>query len=585
MDFIERPRDRELVRKASEILFKIPGVFSVGLGGKLVNGVRTSELAFSILVLEKKPLAMLAPHEIIPSEIEGLPTDVLESQPPRLIADEDEDDGFDPGVERDTGTYRPILGGIQIRPRVKPNEAPSAGTLGGFAKTVGSDAGQRVLLTNHHVLADKSGTLDGPSCTGCTKGADVGNPDLFNVVATILRGKNDNRVDAAIAVLNKNVEFDRDVLKDDAPEGREAIGESRPLETTDRNGRVHKRGIRTRLTYGIIGSVSDTSRDIEGTAPKENQIRIDLPQKVAGAGVVTFEANNRIFVPSLDFTAVKPNDVLFLSVPPNDGRYRIEEVIGRHRLALVSREPLPAEGSSQHGLIITPPSFGLKGDSGSLVLDDNGRVVGLLWAANSKVIIGNAWANRIEDVEDRLKIKIDSATTIRDTQVALVAPTDANGRLASRPGPRSGPGDRADEPLTPAAAAATGTAPPPVALRTLVEQDLLTIPRGREIYQLYFTHHMEVRELIDSNREVALVWHRQGGPGIIQHVLDAVRSRTSALPTAIRGRSWSDRVGAILAIFDRFGSSQLRKDVARFGGDLTSLGGATYPRFLEALKG
>ena len=111
------------------------------------------------------------------------------------------------------------------------------------------------------------------------------------------------------------------------------------------------------------------------------------------------------------------------------------------------------------------------------------------------------------------------------------------------------------------------------------------MPRGREIYQLYFTHHMEVRELIDSNREVALVWHRQGGPGIIQHVLDAVRSRTTVLPTAIRGRSWDERVGAILAVFDRFGSSRLRDDIARFGRELTTLGGTTYPGFLEALKG
>jgi hypothetical protein len=575
MDFIERPRYVDLVRKASETLLKIPGVFSVGLGSKLVNGIRTGELAFSILVLEKKPLAMLAPHEVIPAEIEGLPTDVLESQPPRLIADEDEDDGFEPGFERDTAKYRPILGSIQIRPHVRANVAPTAGTLGGFAKTVGSEAGQRVLLTNHHVLADKTGNLDGPSCTGCTKGADVGNPDLFNVVATILRGKADNRVDAAIAVLNKGVEFHRDVLKEDAPDGREPIGESRPLDAADANGKVHKRGIRTKLTYGIIGSVSTTSPEMKGAAPKENQIRIDLPQRLTGSGLVTFEADNRILVPSIDFAAgnVQPNDVLFLSVPPNDGRYRIAAVVDAHRLALVSRTPL-AQGSGQHGLIVTPPSFGLKGDSGSLVLDDTGRVVGLLWAANSNVFIGNAWANRIEDVEDRLKIKIDSATTIRDTQVALVAPPI-----------NAGSGQPGSERLRPAAAAGVRTAQPPVALRTLVEQDLLAIPKGREIYQLYFTHHMEVRELIDGNREVALVWHRQGGPGIIQHVLDAVRSRTTTLPTAIRGRTWEDRVGAILAVFDRFGSSRLRQDIARFGRDVTTLGGTTYPGFLEALKG
>src|SRR5262245_33688806 len=115
MDYIERPRDLELVRRASAMLSKIPGVFSVGLGNKVVNGVSTGELAFSILVLEKKPASMLAPHEVIPAEIEGIPTDVLESAPPRRLADEEETEKYDPGVTRDRNEYRPILGGIQIR--------------------------------------------------------------------------------------------------------------------------------------------------------------------------------------------------------------------------------------------------------------------------------------------------------------------------------------------------------------------------------------------------------------------------------------------------------------------------------------
>ena len=137
--------------------------------------------------------------------------------------------------------------------------------------------------------------------------------------------------------------------------------------------------------------------------------------------------------------------------------------------------------------------------------------------------------------------------------------------------------------LRPAAAVATD-GPPPVTLRSMVEQDLSAMPRGREIYQLYFTHHMEIRELIDRNRRVATVWHRQGGPGLIQAVLDAVRSRTSEIPMSIRGRNWSDRVAAILAIFDTFGSARLRDDIGRFGRELEGLGGLTYPGFLDRLK-
>jgi hypothetical protein len=427
-----------------------------------------------------------------------------------------------------------------------------------------------VLVTNHHVLAGKRG-LDIPSCTGCTKGGDVGNPTSRSSFATILRGNNENEADAAIAILNENVEFQRDIVKDDDPQQREAIGESRPLETTDVNLLVHKRGMRTRITHGIVSSVSATAKI--GSIEKDNQIRIDLPRKVTGPVFINFGANNRIEVPSVDFGAanVQPGDVCFIETNPNEGRYLISHVDG-HQLDLVAPTGLmPSSGT--HGFFVTPPMFGLKGDSGSLVLDPQRRVVGLLWAADFTTPFGNAWANRIEVVERLLQIKIDFANTIRDTQVALHASvgTAVSGRSRKVR-------------LRPAAAAAVDGVPPPVSLRAMVEQDLLALPRGRQIYDLYFTHHLEVRELIDTNRRVATVWHRQGGPGIIQTVLDAVRSRTRAIPTTIRGRSWGERVKAILDVFDTFGSGRLREDIGSFGRDIESLSGMTYPGFLEKLR-
>jgi len=71
---------------------------------------------------------------------------------------------------------------------------------------------------------------------------------------------------------------------------------------------------------------------------------------------------------------------------------------------------------------------------------------------------------------------------------------------------------------------------------------------------------------------------------MIQTVLDAVRSRTAVVPASIGGRSWGERVAAVLAIFDQFGSSRLRADIATFGRDIERLGGMTYPGFLESLK-
>ena len=71
---------------------------------------------------------------------------------------------------------------------------------------------------------------------------------------------------------------------------------------------------------------------------------------------------------------------------------------------------------------------------------------------------------------------------------------------------------------------------------------------------------------------------------MIQSVLDAVRSTTSPVAETIRGRSWAERVGAILEMFQQFGSQRLRDDIAVFGRDIAALGGMTYPGFLAKLK-
>jgi hypothetical protein len=66
-------------------LREIPGVHAVGIGRKSVNGTFTDELAIAVFVTKKKPLSELAPHEVVPSQINGIKTDVIERQKPRLM--------------------------------------------------------------------------------------------------------------------------------------------------------------------------------------------------------------------------------------------------------------------------------------------------------------------------------------------------------------------------------------------------------------------------------------------------------------------------------------------------------------------
>ena len=122
-------------RKAQAGLLGIPGVHAVGLGAKYVGGERTLEPAILVYVEKKKPTADLSPDELIPTEIDGVKTDVVESARPRPLLDE--------------ARYRPLRGGIQIR---SGGSLGSTGTLGWIAHT-NTPVPKIVGVTNHHVVA------------------------------------------------------------------------------------------------------------------------------------------------------------------------------------------------------------------------------------------------------------------------------------------------------------------------------------------------------------------------------------------------------------------------------------------------
>jgi hypothetical protein len=483
-------------------------------------------------------------------------------------------------VTPDLEPHRPFVGGIRIRAQSSQDfeRRPSFGTLGCFATSTGDKAGKKVLLTNYHVLEDAFHEIHGPSCTGCTRGDAVGNPDVGGTVGHVLRGldKESKELDAAIVLLDDGVQFKQEIIRDDIAAGSEALQGARPSldpnNPADINFAVHKRGHTTLTTHGIVGKFGfSVDTDDEGrTRHKENQIRIDLVNKLQQAAAITVQTNT-VSVPAVDFIAanIQKNDLLWIEgvvvLPP----LRIVRV-AQHEVDVdgtVSNMP-----STNVALFITPPHFALHGDSGSVLVDDQSRVVGLIWTANCRRRLGSAWANPIDEVEKQLKIKIDVATALGQVVTARVGDE-----------PTAGGASVTNEGIERPAAAARG-AEPVVTLRERVADDLLPLARGRQIYDLYFKHHMEVRELIDTNRRVATVWHRQGGPGMIQTVLDAVRSRTLPVPESIRGKTWGERVAGILAIFERYGSVKLREDIARFGRDVQALGGVTYPQFLERLK-
>ena len=93
-------------------LLVLPGVTAVGLGSKETGGRPTGELALKVFVTVKRPAGQVAAAELIPAEIDGLRTDVIQSGARRLLA-------APPGAyeigEEDPTRSRPLIGGRTIR--------------------------------------------------------------------------------------------------------------------------------------------------------------------------------------------------------------------------------------------------------------------------------------------------------------------------------------------------------------------------------------------------------------------------------------------------------------------------------------
>ena len=76
--------DIQEVRQANDrhrqTILRKPNVVGVGYGFKEVRGERTDRLCLVAMVRAKIPRAGLAPADLVPSELEGVSTDVIQVQ-------------------------------------------------------------------------------------------------------------------------------------------------------------------------------------------------------------------------------------------------------------------------------------------------------------------------------------------------------------------------------------------------------------------------------------------------------------------------------------------------------------------------
>jgi len=116
-------------------------VVGVGVGYKSIGNRTTDELSVVVLVRQKVPINGLPTKSIIPQEVAGVRTDVIE------VGD------INPLNER-TSRLRPAPGGVSLG-----HFKITAGTLGCVVRDRKTDA--RLILSNNHVLANRNDAQPG----------------------------------------------------------------------------------------------------------------------------------------------------------------------------------------------------------------------------------------------------------------------------------------------------------------------------------------------------------------------------------------------------------------------------------------
>ena len=307
-------------------LLKRKGVVGVGVGKKIVKGKKSQEMSIRVYVKKKLPKAKVARKDMIPAEIDGYKTDVIER---KFVLHDRRAPVADLKPQVDAGTYNPLTGGISIGPCRNVDGFVFVGTLGCVVED--RSTGDRMMLSNFHVMALDNSWSVGDTMAQPALAFDGGSCPA-DVVGELQRAVLGGEVDCAVSSITAR-DHNCEITEIGAIQGTATAVDDEP---------VRKRGRTTELTHGFVDD-------------------IDLTVTIAYDGI---------------------GDVTLI-----------------HQIGI-------EVDSSQSD------EFGISGDSGSVVVNADGEVIGLYFAGTDDGSIGVA--NPIQSVLDALDV--DICTADADTQ-------------------------------------------------------------------------------------------------------------------------------------------------------------------------
>lgn len=554
----------EACARAREVFGKIEGVAGIGFGQKETGGRYPGDIAITVYVWKKKAPEELTPEEHIPATFEGYKTDVTEVPLGAPLACDNK------------APYDTIVGGIQIQPTLKslPQKIP-LGTLGCIVRRRG-DAGREnvYLLTCKHVLfTPESGADDfayqpiAPPPPGAkdlpgTKRTGLGPtqeaPPIDNLQGytyTVIdpatqqptTKQGDFFIDCAIARINidskcgcstcteDDIKYDVTITdlelnqKNDITDVRSVI-ENKDISVTqgDTKNRVYKVGRTTGKTVGFVRKVDAIVKVLSDPTNPNSTLLV---------------RNNMI---QIDFDPA--------SAPQANGK-----------------------NCKGHAW------FAEEGDSGSIVVDEQRRAIGLLAIGPPPQINGQptpnaypSFACHILPVLDSLKICIP---TTGGTSHGSTLATDGSGLKpaavsAAEVEMPSGQIVFTAQPVESLPLRPLGLSKPvpPTDDEVRHMRELLAEFRstrtGRELHAVFADVRREMGYLVRNCRPVKVAWHRNKGPAFLAHLLNHLKGHTDYLPREVDGVSRATLLTRMSAAFRAHGSNPLREAIEKHGDDL-----------------
>lgn len=244
---------RATVSVASAVSSAGRNVHAVGIGRKITEGSVDGTPCVRIYVVQKLPLSLLSPRDVVPKEIGGIPTDIVECAPAFLLSKKKPSRVSAAASATPTcstnrrSRQRPVVAGISAGHR-----DITAGTLGCFCQSTrpGDDPTIMFALSNNHVFANVNQALPGDPLfqPGPADGGVFVDhfANLERFVPIRLGGTLSNKVDAAIGRILPNTAVDAKICSVGSISGTVAAIEDMV---------VRKHGRTTGLREGTIDDI------------------------------------------------------------------------------------------------------------------------------------------------------------------------------------------------------------------------------------------------------------------------------------------------------------------------------------------